>query len=178
MVKDKPNIKDVQERIANACIGTSTLRNQGAPKVIEKARSFCKELNLAELSNVTEGQFKDWLDRNTDSLAERFPKEAKGNWGAARKAINVFLEEAFYNRFLFKEYELQRVQAFLEIPIDKKVAKGIKEDCGKNLASFPDWSGIKNLTFEQNNRYQERANELAEREGTLRVLLDLKYWKR
>lgn len=180
MIKEKPNIELVQLRVANSCIGASTLRNQGAPGIVKKARRFCSELDLMELKNMTDGQFQNWLRTKTEDLMRQFPEQAKDNWGAARKAINVFLEEASYNRFLHKEYELHKLQALLEIPLDNQVVKALKRDARKHGIRYDllRWKGIRGLTPEQNTRYQELASEMAIRKKTLRVFLDLEYWRR
>ncbi len=39
-------IKRIQKRVANTCIGNSTLRNQGAKGVAESARKFLYKLNV------------------------------------------------------------------------------------------------------------------------------------
>jgi len=170
----------VQERVANACIGNSTLRNQGFPGLVKVAREFLADLKLIELRDMTSEQFGEWLDRQTDILRSRFPEGAQDNWGAARKAINVFLEEAFYNKFLVEEYGLHRLAEFLELPLDGKVVRKIKEE-SKNYEkcfSLGQWKGIKNLTAEQSASFQQCAAELATKRGIQRVCLDLWYWRR
>lgn len=170
----------VQKRVANVCIGNSTLRNQDSPGVVKVARRFLTDLKLMELRDMTGEQFKEWLDRQTDILRSRFPEGAQDNWGAARKAINVFLEEAFYNRFLVEEYSLNRLAEFLELPLDSKVVRKIKEESQKFGIRFSldRWRGIKNLTAEQSARLQQCATALATKRGIQRTCLDLWYWQR
>jgi len=170
----------VQKRIANACIGNSTLRNQGPPGVVKVTRKFLADLKLIELRDVTGEQFIEWLDRQTDILRSKFPEGAQDNWGAARKAINVFLEEAFHNRFLVEEYGLHRLAEFLELPLDSKVVKKIKEESQKYGIRFGlgQWRGIKNLTAEQSARFQQCAATLATKREIQRIYLDLWYWER
>ncbi|MDI6859344.1 MAG: hypothetical protein QMC85_02490 [Methanocellales archaeon] len=92
MTKEKPNIKVIQKRVANISIGASTLRGQGALGIVENARKFLAKLDLREFKDISERQFSNRLEKYTNKLMEQFPEGAKNNWGAARKAINVFLE--------------------------------------------------------------------------------------
>lgn len=144
------------------------------------ARKFLADLKLIELGDVTGEQYKEWLDRQTDILRSTFPEGAQDNWGAARKAINVFLEEAFHNKFLVKEYGLNRLAEFLELPLDSKVVMKIKEESQKYGIRFDlgRWRGIKNLTAEQSARFQQCAAALATKRGIRRIYLDLWYWER
>ena len=43
-------LKQLQRRIAQAAIGPSSLRKQGASKVIERARTFVNQIDLAQVS--------------------------------------------------------------------------------------------------------------------------------
>jgi hypothetical protein len=171
----RPKIELVQKRIANISITPSTLRNQGARKMVDIAQAFLTGLELNELGKInSENQFRNWLNNKTSKLMNRFPAGAKTNWGAARKAINIFLEEMFYNRFLVEEYGLQKLECFLEVPLDNIVInKLIKEGRDKAL---PKWGGIKRLTLTDSRQFQEFARNVAKEKGTARVYLDLEFW--
>jgi hypothetical protein len=78
--------------------------------MVKQAREYLKELDLTALQNLGESKFAYWLDERTEELRRRFPEGAKGNWGAARKAINLFLENVLYDRFLSKEYRLDALE--------------------------------------------------------------------
>lgn len=170
-----PDIKKVQKRVVYSSIGSSTLRNQGEKGVSEAAQKFLIEVNLAEfkdIENLTD--YLKMLDNLTNDLSEKFPGRAKGNWGAARKALNVFMEDAFYNKFLDAEYDLDKLGPFLEVPIDSYVAKRLKKG---SINKTPAWRGIKNLTPADNMKWQEIALEVAKKPGILRIYLDLEYWR-
>jgi len=169
-------LKRVQERVATVSIGASTLRNQGAKGVIKTARDFlANKVDLADLEGVTAIQFNKWLDNKTNALKNKFPGEAKGNWGAARKAINIFLEECFLNRLLAEEYNLTPMAEFLEVPLDSNVANTIIEESEKKGLT---WTSIKCLTPKQSGLFQECATILATNKGTQRGYLDLWYWQK
>ena len=179
MSEKLPSIRDIQIRIANTSIGPSTLRGQGAKCVAKTAREYLANLDLTMLEDIDESRFCSWLDNETEELRRRFPEGAQ-NWGAARKALNVFLENAFYDRFLSKEYGLDRLEGTLEIPLDKQVAAGLKKDREKNRITcpLPNWDRIKTLTPEVSKRFQDCASEIARAKRTSRIFLDLEYWRR
>ena len=175
----QPDIKKIQERIANTSIGPSTLRNQGAPKVAEEARKFLSELPLMELKNITKEEFESWLNNKTEKLRYQLPEGAK-NWGTARKALNIFLEEAFYNRFLAEYFGLDKLEAFLGLPLDSYTFEGLKGDKDGNKIdyNFPQWPWprIRYISSIQSEALQNYALELASFKSKARIYLDLDYW--
>jgi len=87
-------LKRIQTRIATVAIGASTLRNQGASNVVSNTREFLKRLDLRRFKAKTAIVFRDALDRETNKLKNALPIGAR-NWGAARKALNIFLRDVF-----------------------------------------------------------------------------------
>jgi hypothetical protein len=164
----------LMQQYLTTCIGPSTLRNQGAKNVIRAARQYLGlNLDLTRLSVSNEEEFLRVLDEMTVELVDRFPKPAR-HWGAARKAINIFLREVCYNRFLAEAYVLKRLEEWLEIPVDKLVAGALRRlDSAKRL---PQWQGIKASTPEINQRYQQFAREIAVEKGLSRAALDMHLW--
>ena len=150
MAKRNPDLKLIQQRVANYSIGSSALRNQGALGMVEIARAFLANLNLTQFKNITERQFRIRLEKFTQQLKIQFPIEARRNWGAARKSMNVFLENAFYNIFLNNEYNLHKLKEFLEVPLDSYVGKGLRRDFRKSTFHYklPVWKGIRQLNSE------------------------------
>jgi len=168
----RPNISLVQKRVANIAIGPSTLRNQGKC-TISVAIEFLSSMDLNRFRVKTEKDFARLMNELTKELMSKFPPDARNNWGAARKSINVFLEEVFYNRFLVKQYRLQNLERYLEVPLDGQVTKKLLE----NNRNLPRWKGIKYLTEENSQKYQDFAKNLAKEKKTSRVYLDLEYWR-
>jgi len=105
----------------------------------------------------------------------QFPRGAKRNWGGARKAMNLFLEAAFYDRFLAKTYDLQKLREFRELPLDSNAIKGLKKEVGKR--NLPGWKGIKNLKPGDCQGFQEVAKKLAHEKEISRIFLDLYFWR-
>ena len=146
MISKKGFLSAVQEYVAVTAIGASSLRNQGAPKVIKTAREFLGKLDLSKFVANGEKGFKKALNSATNELRVRFPRGAK-NWGAARKAINLFLSDALYNRYLTEQHHLHDIEPWLEIPLDGAVTRGIiwkVQELGID-AKPPRWPGIRYL---------------------------------
>ncbi len=174
----RPNIKSIQKRVANASIGNSTLRNQGAKGVVSVARKYLSTIDISAFNVDTEIKFKDVLDKHTNCLKQELPSGAK-NWGTARKALSVFLEEAFYNKFLSKAYHLNKIGKFLELPVDKYVYEGLQK-YEAEVPGFPN-GGLKAIR-KQDRKYideiQAYACLVARKKNISRIFLDLEFWNR
>jgi hypothetical protein len=167
-------IEKLVRRTAQAAIGPSALRNQGAAGVISGARSAAAALDLRRLGTRTSDSFPKFLDVVTAEFLEHFPPNAK-HWGAARKAANLFLRDAVYNVDLSAEFRLSAVRSFLEVPLDRDIATGL---LGQPEGSqLPEWSSIKGLKPETSAKYQLVASAVAIRNGVNRVDLDVYFWR-
>ena len=169
-------IQYVKIQTAELSIGPSTLRNQGKSGLIQKTREYLKQLALENYGLVdSQEEFCELLDKHTEDLIENL-KDKFLNWGAARKAINIFLRNATYNRFLCQQYGLERIEEWLEVPIDKSVATGLINSSQLGV-SLPKWRGIKWLTPQENDSFQQAAQALADLEGINKIYVDLFYWR-
>ena len=98
-----------------------------------------------------------------------------GNGGVARKSLNLFFRDAFYNWYLRKEHGLENIAGYLEVPLDSLVGKRLKaEPEGTHL---PRWESVKSLKTATSDRFQTVASEVAMRLNTYRVHLDVVYWR-
>jgi hypothetical protein len=175
-----PSLEDYRWRIANVALAGSTLRNQGAAGVVVAAQGFAASLDLARFVTDDEEAFLRELDLQADNLRKSLPNGAQ-NWGTARKAINVFLEEAFYHRFVCPAFGLERIERYLEVPLDYQVADHIRRNAtASGEQDFPRFPGIKYLTPTMSRRFQDFANVLANRRGEdwARIHLDAIIWRR
>ena len=165
----------LQRRTAEAAIGASALRNQGAPGVIAAARISLAEIDLRAFGRASKAKFLALLDRSTSGVLASFPQGAEESWGGARKAVNLFLRDAVYNKDLSDFYKLDRIRWWLEVPLDKHVAAGLLgETEGRGL---PKWGQIKRLTPERSREFQAAAALVAARKRLARVDLDVYYWR-
>ena len=165
-------ISTMQRRVATVAIGPSTLRGQGKG-VIQATQDFLARLSLARIPASGEARFRVWLDRQTESLLDALPIKNRP-WGAARKAINIFLRDALYNRYLAHRFGLRKLEPWLEIPLDSAVAKGLKRLAGRGV--LPPWPGLKHLRKDISDEYQAVAFEMASRKGMAKVHLDMYLW--
>lgn len=170
-------IDRLQARTALLAIGRSTLRNQGAPGVVAAARRYLRVLDLRDFSVTTRVQFASALEKHTHLLMKRFPRETKDNWGAARKALNIFLRDVVYNRPLCEHHRLSHLEPWLELPLDSNAYDGLVEDSAGNY-DVPAWPGVKALDRSVSAELQTIADAIAKCLNTRRVHLDVRYWRK
>lgn len=157
-----------------SAVGPSALRGQGKG-VLYAAQQVLKDLNLLTLPNDRQEAFRSWLDKQTIEILNAMPTKNPA-WGAARKAINLFLRDALYNRYLCPDYRIDKVEYWLEIPLDSAVAKGLIEN--DTEGDLPAWPRLKRLNRDDSDKYQKFAGTLADKEGIARVHLDIVLWLR
>jgi|ERR1035437_6696945 hypothetical protein len=163
----------MQSRIAQASIGPSSLRNQGKSQVIKICRDFCSE--SMNLSKYTLKTFKTQLDKDTRRLLKKLGMK-ETQWGTARKALNLFLRDVFYNKYLSPAYKMEMLEPLLEIPLDNQIAEKIQEyPQGKDLP----WNRIKHTTEDENKAFQDAALLITKENKLIkhRVHLDLIFWR-
>ena len=157
-------LKFTQKKISAEVFGPNTLRSlpKGTKKMLEEHPC---QVTLAKLP-ITKAGYSNWLDSQTTKLKTAI---SGMEWGVARKAMNIFMRDVFYNRFLFNAYCNDTMGDWLEIPVDRLVANAL-------LMRFPDlspWKTLKHLEPIAHTAYQNAALKLAICKGTTRVHLDL-----
>ena len=173
MKRDDQFHQDMQRYIAVTTIGPSTLRNQGASGVIEAAQKHLATVELSVFSAKNENDFLASLNAQTERLRTALPLGAQ-NWGAARKALNLFLRDICYNRFLCERHALAQSEDWMEIPLDGLVARALKRRAGRG--KLPRWPGLNELTVDVSGFFQAFAREFAASKGISRVHLDMRLW--
>lgn len=166
-------LSTMQHSVAVIAIGPSSLRNQGYAGVIDAAREFLTKCDLAAFRCHTEEEFRSKLDNTTENLIVALPKRAR-SWGVARKAINLFLRDSLYNRYLAESYRLLSIENWLEIPLDSAVARGLRKLARRR--EIPAWPGLKKLSGDVSAQLQLFAQNIAVRRGLARVHLDIYLW--
>jgi hypothetical protein len=170
-------IDRLQVRIALLAIGRSTLRNQGAKGMVAAARKYLRGVDLAAFSVGSVAQFASVLESHTQALMTCFPRGGKKNWGAARKALNIFLRDVVYNRLLSEHYSLIHIEPWLELPLDSNTYEGLIGDASLQC-QVPAWPRLKNLDCRRSADLQVIAAAIAKSLNTHRVHLDIKYWRK
>lgn len=176
-------INRIKRRLAQTAVTSSALRNQGASEIISTCRTFLEdEIELAEFFSAIqeESTFKNLLDEKTNLLMSKFPGSNKNNWGASRKAINLYFRELVYNKSICDHFNVPRDSGeyntliqFLEVPLDKFVALALY-NLDKQL---PKWNNIRDLKHSESDKYQHFAQAHSTENGYSRVHLDLEYWR-
>ena len=90
-------------------------------------------------------------------------------------AAGFLSSRLFINRYLSAEHGLDCIQKWLEIPLDSIVADKLKKDAGRR-SRLPVWKGLRNLKKDDSKKFQDHARELAARESSQRVHLDVVLW--
>jgi hypothetical protein len=162
-----------QARVARISTGPSTARNQGGPGVVGAAREYVSKIDLGRFVVPDGRAFRGVLDQATAELQEALPR-AGGNWGVARKILNIFVRDASYHTALNEEYSLARAQEWMEMPLDSLTAVGLKREVGRG--GLPTWPGVKHVDVMLSDRFQSAAAVVAKEKGLKRVDLDVIWW--
>jgi len=180
---DKTRTKEflqlVQKRVARVSIAPSTLRGQGKGVMAAAQKFLIQKVELTELKGMTSKEFSCWLDNTTQALKHSFPRgDARNNWGAARKSINIFLESCLYNKFLSEEYDLEKLAKFMETPLDNGAAEKIEKKAHSlGMPIRKKWKTIKSLEPDQSTSLQDVALKWANEKKVARGYLDLWLWQ-
>lgn len=179
MSKDEKQFyKNLRRRLAQTAISSSTFRNYGKGKIDVCRKYFESERLVNEffLTLTHKKKYKRFLDKHTNLLSKRLSRKNSKKinyWGVARKSLNLFFRDLFYNKYFADRYNIPsafdedyRKICNLEIPLDSYVAINLQQ-----------WTGIKNLTKETNEIYQANADFIAKKMNIARIHLDLKYWR-
>ena len=162
----------IQRYVAVSSIGSSTVRSRPSG-TLDAARGFLETIRLGRMGIKKGWEFRERPDRLTEDLRISLPARAK-YWGLARKILNMFLRDATYNHYLRNEFNLDRAETRLEIPLDSAVATGLRRRSPRG--SLPPWPGLRGLKPADHAVFQQRASELAAEYGMDRVHLDTVLW--
>jgi hypothetical protein len=165
--------KTLQRFVAVDAIGVSAMRGQ-ISGTMHAAQNYCTAIDLTKYSDLTEEEFKSTLDKDTEGMLDSFGFGGFRPWGTARKALNLFLRTALYNKYLSEKYNLEGIERYLEIPLDSAVSKGLRNRDQNRV--LPSWSGLTYLVKSDSEKYQRFALNEAEKRGINRVHLDIFLW--
>ncbi|RKQ64142.1 hypothetical protein, partial [Oceanibaculum indicum] len=115
----------------------------------------------------------------TTKLMASFPEGARNNYGAARKALNIYLFACARDHMARSRYRLDRIEPALELPIDRHAIDYLKRQA-KDEASqqtLKRFSFINQLDEDIHSAIQAVAAKVAECHGVMRCELDLLAWR-
>ncbi len=163
-------LTDLKKFTAVTAVSVQALRRQGVG-AIGCIQEQLEALGLSQTTSIENQEgFVRWLDVETDVPMKR----CKVSWGAARKALNLFVRACFYNRYLSVEFGLDHLETWLEIPLDRVIAGQIRNKAEPGL--LPPSEGLGALTKEKSDCFQKCASDLAAEERLSRVHLDVGLW--
>lgn len=158
----------IQSHVARIAVGPSTVR--GSPrKTCEKARARLQRTDLRAFGTTNRKTFEAALNKETERLRCALPKRT---WGLARKVLNIFLRDCFYNVYLAKRYHLELAEQFYELPLDSITARKLKA----RHENLPDWQGVGKVKKKAIHEFQKAALTEATDEDVARVHLDALWW--
>ena len=166
-------VRALRQRAAVSAVRDSAVRGRGAVAAV--ACRFCAALDLAPFSERRGGRFLSRLDASTERLRQALPPGGR-SWGAARNVIDMFLREAFYNRYICDQFRLERAEEWLELPLDSSLARRLRSAFPE--CRLPPWRSLTSLTPAVNSNYQGVAAEIADSRGIARVHLESFLWPR
>lgn len=169
-------------RLINLAIGSSAMRQQGTKNAIQEIRNVLYDEDIEKFKMALhENKFLIYLDDLTNFIFEKLHASHKLQWGAVRKALNLYFRDIFYSSYFCKKIMLdQSLISQLEIPLDSFTGKGIIEDYSKIANCSIKWTTIKSLTPQKSKQVQEMAQMVNSTIYKLPAIvdLDLVYWRR
>jgi hypothetical protein len=164
----------IQAFTARRAVPASAVRGRGNKGSTDAARRFLARVQLPAFATSDVGVFSKALDRTTDQLRNALPVGAR-HWGIARKVLNLFLRDCFYTSYLNDAFRLKIAESLYELPLDSITGTNLRKCAGVNV---PRWAGVKHLTPQMSDAYQQAATIEAARLGMARVHFDARWWAR
>lgn len=148
----------------------------GSSGLVAAGRTFISNnLQFSTLKEIGLHEYQDFLNGITQSMQREIGQLVRGDgWGPARKLLNIFIRDAFYDHYLRPAFGLQRFEAKLEIPLDGMVGRRL---CDLDPA-LPKWGRVIGLNPRESSLFQASAGSIADKMNTFRVHLDIIYWRR
>lgn len=167
--------------VAQTSVGASTTRGYKKARQDFQYADFLAGLRIEKLATKTEGQFIKWLNTRTKHLSREIsPKgyATYSTWGIARKILNIFLHNVYFNEILRTEYNLGDIKDHFEVPLDSHVVGWLRriaestEPAIEFIDPVPGTFYVHLVTDDVNSKYQGLATKVARQLGTSRVYLD------
>lgn len=183
-IRDAVDQESLIQYIAYSSVGSSTTQGYKRKRKTFSYGEFLKEQIISWRDNPNLS-FEQWLSDSTVALAQqidvKYGAGYKSTWGVARKILNIFLHNLYFNHSCRKYLRLHKVERLLEVPLDSHVAGWIarvSDEIGREFDSpFKEGFRVHRVTEKTNNVMQEEAVYVAEAMKTKRVFLDVYFYR-
>ena len=169
-------VEHLRKHYAIASVGGSTLMHQsGKGRNFRTQQYLINNLSFEDIASLDKTGFQTFLDNKTTELSRELPKPDNGrpNWGAARKVLNIFLRQCAMNKDINSFFELNRIEGYLEVPLDNHIVEKIDENADTSFA--PNFK-IRDLTKKVSDEIQKKASDIATEKEVNRYELDVLFW--
>ncbi|HKK45056.1 MAG TPA: hypothetical protein VJ964_06010 [Balneolaceae bacterium] len=163
----------IQQKVAYESLQPKFLGYNNEIDELQDLRTFSAKLDLSRFATEQKETFYDELDKATGELEDVLSSNRK-TWGTARTGINMFLQNALYNRYLSESYDLYLAEHLYELPITKKAVDGLRRY--EKQPHLPEWTGLDLMKPDISEQYQSFASDLADNMGVSRVHLLMFLW--
>jgi len=169
---DAKLLRSIQRYNARIAITSSSMRGAGSGGVVRSASEFLGDVHLQPFGTSKRDRFEEQLDKSTDELLRRLPRQAQ-HWGLARKGLNIFLRGCLYTSYLRDHYALALAEEFFELPLDRITGTRLYTESPQGITR---WKTVRGINAETSVAYQTAAQRVADKRGIARVHLDAVWW--
>lgn len=171
-LKKRPSLhRAIHLRCARLAVSSSTVRGREAG-LADDLRSALSHVRLSSFGVSGQKRFLAALDRWTERIQEAVGL-GRCSWGLARKCLNIFLRDCYYNAFLKFEFGSKVSPDWFEVPLDSISGRRLHE-LEPEIA--PAWRKIGDIDAESNQRFQAAALQVSRKWNLDRVHLDTHFW--
>lgn len=161
----------IRLQIARLAVGPSTVRRQGVAGLVDRLRTELGRLPLEAFACGDGASFERALNRWTRKIEANLPRRAR-SWGLARKCLNIYVRDCYYNTYLNEQFGSSVSEEWFEIPLDSITGRYLRDQDH----SLPRWGGVRHLDPDDSALFQQAAARLAASWGVARVHLDTYIW--
>lgn len=155
--------RNLKRNLTERSVWPSATRGQVEAGGLQKLRDALCGISVKDLASLgSRSDFEGWLHGQTDALLQE-TEEYSVMWGTARKSLNLWLRDLVYNHHFRAVYRLERLEPWLEVPLDRHSAEFIaKQAVRLNIESpsLPRWKSISELSEEASEAYQQAARKV------------------
>jgi hypothetical protein len=169
--------------VAEVSVGPSTTQSYKREGAFRYG-DFLRSRNLTSLFDKTEAEFTAWLNMQSTRLSKHIvatKDPSVSTWGMARKILNIFLHNVYFNNVLHQGYQLERIEPYFEVPLDSDVVAWLLRVADETQIEFENpitgKFAVYKVTKTANESFQRLATKVARKFRTSRVYLDTYFYR-